>query len=344
MSRPRLARAPTCPRRRRMTCVRSFSSPVYSPCDRRSRPGPPSACRARWQHSRGAYPQGARRSVLDAELILLAAGDGERIAARLRAWSPETGGASVMEGSSTSLRDSLLALRPYLDEQPALLAHGGLITQADYADLARPMAADVVSITARGHGMQARAGCAAERICGGRRRAGRRGRAADRSGAVLGRKRPCDGHAAKPRSASMSPPCQACWPPTRAADARARFAERHRTRLLEDFTVIPPVFLHETAVIENAVVGPHVHLEAGAIVRNSVCAIRSSASTRCGLRPCLMAPSWVMARDYAARAQALVRRRRRHAAHMNAAPNWEGRTAEYGVIMKRSSAWKSTPN
>lgn len=39
---------------------------------------------------------------------------------------------------------------------------------------------------------------------------------------------------------------------------------------MEDFTVLPPVFLHETAVIENAVVGPFVNVEAGAIIRGSV--------------------------------------------------------------------------
>lgn len=38
----------------------------------------------------------------------------------------------------------------------------------------------------------------------------------------------------------------------------------------EDFTVIPPVFLHETAVIEYSVIGPFVNLEANASVRNSV--------------------------------------------------------------------------
>ena len=38
----------------------------------------------------------------------------------------------------------------------------------------------------------------------------------------------------------------------------------------EEFTVLPPVFLHETAVIENAVVGPFVNLEADAVVSNSV--------------------------------------------------------------------------
>ena len=38
----------------------------------------------------------------------------------------------------------------------------------------------------------------------------------------------------------------------------------------EDFTVLPPVFLHETAVIENSVIGPFVNLEANSAVRNSV--------------------------------------------------------------------------
>lgn len=38
----------------------------------------------------------------------------------------------------------------------------------------------------------------------------------------------------------------------------------------EDFTVLPPVFLHETAVIENSVIGPFVNLEANASVRNSI--------------------------------------------------------------------------
>ncbi len=39
---------------------------------------------------------------------------------------------------------------------------------------------------------------------------------------------------------------------------------------VEDFTVIPPVFLHETAVIENSVIGPFANIEAGARIRNSV--------------------------------------------------------------------------
>jgi glucose-1-phosphate thymidylyltransferase len=38
----------------------------------------------------------------------------------------------------------------------------------------------------------------------------------------------------------------------------------------EDFTVIPPVFIHATAVVEHAVVGPFVNIEAGATVRGSI--------------------------------------------------------------------------
>lgn len=43
---------------------------------------------------------------------------------------------------------------------------------------------------------------------------------------------------------------------------------------IEEFTVLPPVFLHETAVIENSVIGPFVNIEAGAVIKN--CIVRSS--------------------------------------------------------------------
>ena len=38
----------------------------------------------------------------------------------------------------------------------------------------------------------------------------------------------------------------------------------------DEFTVLPPVFLHETAVVEKSVIGPFVNLEANAVIRNSV--------------------------------------------------------------------------
>ena len=42
----------------------------------------------------------------------------------------------------------------------------------------------------------------------------------------------------------------------------------------EDFTVIPPVFLHETAIIERSVIGPYASIEAEAVVTDSI--IRNS--------------------------------------------------------------------
>jgi glucose-1-phosphate thymidylyltransferase len=39
---------------------------------------------------------------------------------------------------------------------------------------------------------------------------------------------------------------------------------------VEDFTVLPPVYLHESAVIYGAVIGPYASIEAGATVRHSV--------------------------------------------------------------------------
>lgn len=38
----------------------------------------------------------------------------------------------------------------------------------------------------------------------------------------------------------------------------------------EDFTVIPPVFLHETAVIERSIIGPYASIEADAVIRDSI--------------------------------------------------------------------------
>lgn len=40
----------------------------------------------------------------------------------------------------------------------------------------------------------------------------------------------------------------------------------------EDFTVLPPVFLHESAVIERAVLGPYTSVEANATIRNAIIA------------------------------------------------------------------------
>ncbi len=38
----------------------------------------------------------------------------------------------------------------------------------------------------------------------------------------------------------------------------------------EDFTVLPPVFIHETAVVTNTVIGPYVSIAAGATIQDAV--------------------------------------------------------------------------
>ena len=38
----------------------------------------------------------------------------------------------------------------------------------------------------------------------------------------------------------------------------------------EEFTVIPPVFIHPTAEISNSIIGPYASIEADAVVRNSI--------------------------------------------------------------------------
>lgn len=38
----------------------------------------------------------------------------------------------------------------------------------------------------------------------------------------------------------------------------------------DDFTVLPPVFIHETASVTNSVIGPYVNIEAGAVVQSCI--------------------------------------------------------------------------
>jgi hypothetical protein len=38
----------------------------------------------------------------------------------------------------------------------------------------------------------------------------------------------------------------------------------------EDFTVLPPVYLHESAIIDGSVIGPYTSVEAGATIRSSI--------------------------------------------------------------------------
>jgi glucose-1-phosphate thymidylyltransferase len=38
----------------------------------------------------------------------------------------------------------------------------------------------------------------------------------------------------------------------------------------EDFTVLPPVFLHESAVVDSSVIGPYASIEANVTIRNAI--------------------------------------------------------------------------
>jgi glucose-1-phosphate thymidylyltransferase len=55
----------------------------------------------------------------------------------------------------------------------------------------------------------------------------------------------------------------------------------------EDFTVLPPVFIHETAVIDSSVIGPYVSIGPGANIQN--CIIKNSIiDTGAQLENCLL--------------------------------------------------------
>jgi glucose-1-phosphate thymidylyltransferase len=47
-------------------------------------------------------------------------------------------------------------------------------------------------------------------------------------------------------------------------------AEAIERSYAEDFTVIPPVFLHETAVIERSIIGPYASIEAEVVIKDSI--------------------------------------------------------------------------
>lgn len=205
--------------------------------------------------------------VLDREIFLLTNEDIERLEAWLETWAPNLA-VQVIADSAPTLREGLLALQPILDEQPTLLVHGGLITQADYTDL-HTAVTDVVSIAGRDLDPGAcwvRQGT--DLLAVTEELADVAG-LADVAAALASR-----GRAASTLEATFSLDVTTL-PGLLAANARlltlGRGSEDAIERsYVEDFTVIPPVFLHETAVVENVVIGPYVHIEAGAVVRDSV--------------------------------------------------------------------------
>lgn len=202
------------------------------------------------------------------DLIILAGEDAAAIAAWVQAWDADMQVQAVEVEGTPGFLERLEALRPYLNGEPLLLAQGHLITQADYTTL--PDAAeDVIIFTGQDSAagvLWLRRGTDLLLTLEGAPQAttftdlalflGKNGRVVVRREATL--------------CLDVS-----TLPGLLQANARlltlGRGSEDAIERsYLEDFTVIPPVFVHETAVIEYAVLGPFVHVEAGAVVRSSV--------------------------------------------------------------------------
>lgn len=199
------------------------------------------------------------------ELVLLVGEEGLPLAAWIQEWDPRLA-VEVVPVSSEGAVAALRGLRPSLGEEALLLAPGHLIVQADFA-LPADSAADV--------------------ICWGQEAAGvcwfRQGAdllwAAEHAPPAAGlaewsRLLAEHGRIVERRPATFALDVSTI-PGLLTANARlltlGRGSEDAIERsYLEDFTVIPPVFIHETAEVMNSVIGPFANIEAGAQVRDSV--------------------------------------------------------------------------
>lgn len=205
------------------------------------------------------------KDMLADEVILLTGGDGPRIAAWIQGWDAGLAVRVIETAETAALGACLMALEPVLDARPVLLIQGNLITQANYPAVANAGAAIVaVAAPAQEPGaLYFRQGTDMLRAVEG-------APAAATPAELLG------GHGREHTSQQATLSFDAgTVPGLLAANARlltlGRGSEDAIERsYVEDFTVIPPVYLHESAEIENAVLGPFVHVGAGAAVRSSV--------------------------------------------------------------------------
>lgn len=224
------------------------------------------------------------RDTRAAELIVVADSDAAAIAAWLAQQMPALKAEVVQAAPGATSLHALAALRDSLDGQSLLIALGSAIVEAQYEDLAQSK--DHVTFYTRPQQLAARG---QETAQDGSDWAGI---AYFRSGADL---RAALDDAPRGAMSSLgaflshlqdSSLTVAGRPATLALDARTidglLFANARLLGLgygsedaiersyVEDFTVIPPVFLHETAVIENAVIGPFTNVEAGARISGSI--------------------------------------------------------------------------
>lgn len=200
------------------------------------------------------------------DIILLAGADGPALAAWIRSWDARLA-VEVVPVSGAGVMAALGGVRPSLGEEAVLLAPGNLIVQADYA-LPVDVTADVIC-----WGQNAAAGVCWFRggadLCWAAEQAPPGAHLADlplllaEHGRVLER-----------RKATFALDVSTV-PGLLAANARLLALGRGshdaiERSYLDDFTVIPPVFIHDTAEVSNSVIGPFANIEAGAVVSDSV--------------------------------------------------------------------------
>lgn len=178
----------------------------------------------------------------------------------------------VAMAGAGSAAEALRAARDHLDETAVLIAPAATLVEADFATLATT-AADAVTVVASDDATPCMVWC-------------RRGsdlrqplttlRAAKTAADLAAVARALRESGATPDTLTASLSLDVTTPQG-LLHANARLlgvgygsADAIERSYAEDFTVLPPVFIHETAVVENAVIGPFVNVEAEAQVRNSV--------------------------------------------------------------------------
>lgn len=229
------------------------------------------------------------RDVHPDELVLVVDRDEETIASWIKDTIPQLETKLITAAPGSSPLQALAQCRDHFDKGPLLIALGSTITEADFRGLDQSPA-DVTLFTQPPQWDQPLAAAAQDKagppwagVCCFRRGTDLRS-ALDQAaaahttlGALINDLPTLDLHIEKRPAAlalDTSTAAGLLYANARLLGLGYGSEDAIERSYVEDFTVIPPVFLHETAVIENAVVGPFTNVEAGARISGSV--IRNS--------------------------------------------------------------------
>ena len=229
------------------------------------------------------------RDVQPDELVLVVDRDEETIAAWIRDIFPQLEAKIITAAPGTSPLQALVQCRDHFDKGPLLIALGSMVTEADYRGLGQSPA-DVTLFTQPPQWDKPLAAAAQDKteppwagMCFFQRGTDLRS-TLERAAAVhmtlsalIADLPTLDLHIEKRLAAlalDTSTAAGLIYANARLLGLGYGSEDAIERSYVEDFTVIPPVFLHETAVIENAVVGPFTNVEAGAMISSSV--IRNS--------------------------------------------------------------------